>query len=75
MVYIATTGGRGETIYCASVRAMTGGGGGPKQKGCLQRIVLIRAHKLRTKRISWKGQGIFPHPIIERNTTQGEIPG
>jgi len=31
-VYIAITGGRGETLYCAIVWAMTGWGGVPKQR-------------------------------------------
>jgi len=50
------TGGRGETVYCAIVRAMTGWGGVPKQRVGAQRIVLIRAQKPRNKTISCIGQ-------------------
>jgi len=33
--------GRRETLYCAIVYAMKGGGGVPKQRKCLRIIVLI----------------------------------
>ena len=49
-------GGRGETIYRAIVCAIKGGGRVPKQRWCLQRISLIRAHTPRSKTISCKGQ-------------------
>ena len=57
MVFSAIKGGRGETIYCAIVCAMKGGGGEPEQRWCLQRISLIRAHTPRSTPISCKGQG------------------
>jgi len=57
MVYIAIKGGRGETIHCAKMCAMKGGGGVPKQRWCWQRISLIRAHAPRSKTLSCKGQG------------------
>jgi len=46
------TGGRGETVDCAIVCAMKEGSGVPKQRWCLQRIVLSRAHTPRNKTIS-----------------------
>ena len=49
----------GETLSCAIVRAVKGGGGVPKQGGCLQIIVLVLGLRLRTKRISCKGQLFF----------------
>jgi len=56
-------GGRGETILCAIVGAMKGGSGVPKQRWCLQRIVLIRAHTPPNQTIFCKGQG-EPHTYI-----------
>jgi len=46
----------GETLYCAIVWGVKGGSGVPKQRGCLRIIVLIRVRRLRTNRISCKGQ-------------------
>jgi len=57
VVYIAITGGRGETLYCAIVRAVTVWGGVPKQRVGAQRIVLIRAQRPRHKTISCIGLG------------------
>jgi len=51
-------GGGGVCVGGEGVGWVWGGGGVSKQKGCLQRIVLIRAQKLRTKRISCKGQAL-----------------
>ena len=55
VVYIAITGGRGETLYCAIVRAVTVWGGVPVQRVGAQRIVLIRAQRPRHKTISCIG--------------------
>ena len=41
VVYIAIKGSREEIKYSALVRAIKGGGG----SGCLQIVLLIRAHK------------------------------
>jgi len=49
VVYIAITGGRGETLYCAIVRAVTGRGGVSKHRVGAQRIVLIREKIPETK--------------------------
>ena len=58
MVYIAITGGRRETLYCAIVRAVTVWGGVPKQRVGAQRIVLIRAQRPRHKTISRISQAL-----------------
>ena len=63
VVYIAITGGRGETLYCAMVRAVTVWGGVPKQRVGAQRIVLIRAQRPRHKTISCIGQ-VRIRPIL-----------
>ena len=55
VVYIAITGGRGEPLYCAIVRAVTVWGGVPIQRVGAQRIVLIRAQRPRHKTISCIG--------------------
>ena len=65
IAYIVTRGGRGGTLYCATVWAMGWGGGRrgvPKLRGCLQIIVLIRVQKPRHKTISCKGQ-VCPPPL------------
>jgi len=46
MACIAIQDGRGETLYCAIVWAMKGGGGVTEQRGCLQMIVLVRVKGL-----------------------------
>jgi len=46
----------GETLDCAIVWTMKGGGRVPEQGGCLQIIVLILVQRPRTKQISCKGQ-------------------
>jgi len=56
VVYIAITGGRGVTLHCAIVRAVTVWGGVPKQRVGAQRIVLIRAQRPRHKTLSYIGQ-------------------
>jgi len=56
VVYIAITGSRGVTLYCAVVRAVTVWGGVPKQRVGAQRTVLIRAQRPRHKTISCTGQ-------------------
>jgi len=54
MAGIAIQDGRGDIQYCAIVWAMEGWGGVPKQRGCLQIIVLIPVQRPRTERISCK---------------------
>ena len=66
VVCIAITGGRGETLYCAIVRAMTGWGGVPKQRVGAQRIVLIRAQTPRNKTMSCIGQRPSDEPESSR---------
>jgi hypothetical protein len=56
MACIAINGGRKKTICYAIVWAMKGGRGVPKHRGCLQRMLMIRARKPRLKRISCTGQ-------------------
>jgi len=45
-----------ETLYCAKVYAMKGGGGVLNQRKCLRIIVLIFVQMPRAERISFKGQ-------------------
>ena len=67
-------GGRGETtIYCAIVCAIKGGGRVPKQRWCLQRISLIRAHTPRSKTISCKGQIKALQSINQNQTDPPEL--
>jgi len=56
VVSIATTGGRGETLYCEIVRAMAWWGGVPKDRVGAEIKVLIRAQNPRNKTISCIGQ-------------------
>ena len=55
MACIAIKDGRGETLYCAILWVMKGMMGVPKQRGCLQIIVLIRVQKPRNKIIGCEG--------------------
>jgi len=64
MVSSALKGGRGETLYCATVCAMKGGGGEPEQRWYLQRISLIRAHTPSSTLISCKGQPEARHATL-----------
>ena len=56
VVYIAITGGRGGTLYCAIVRAVTVWSGVPKYRVGARIIVLICAQRPRHKTISCTGQ-------------------
>ena len=56
VVYIAITGGRGGTYYCAIVRTLGGERGVPKERVGAQRIVMIRAQNPRNKTIFCIGQ-------------------
>jgi len=54
VVCIAITGGRGQTLCCAIVCAMTGWGGVPNQRVRTRRIVLIRAQRPRQNNILYR---------------------
>jgi len=65
MAYIAIKGGRRHILYCAIVCTVRGAVRGvPKQRGCLQIIVLVRVQKPRYKTISCKGQVRLPTPPL-----------
>jgi len=56
-IYCNNVGSEG-TLYFAIVWAMTGRGGVPKQRVCVQRTVLILARKPRHKTISCIGYSV-----------------
>jgi len=64
VVYIAITGGRGGTLYCAIVRAVTVWSGVPKHRVGARIIVLICAQRPRHKTISCTGQTSTPSPAV-----------
>jgi len=76
VVCIAITGGRGETLCCAIVCAMTGWGGVPNQRVRTRRIVLIRAQRPRHKTISCLGQSAAHdkcHAAPDAHAGEGKI--